>query len=231
VVEVVRRRLLHGFGANALGSVVTTLIQLVAVPILIQSWGARLYGEWLVLLAIPTFFTMADWGFENVAGNEMILAGKEREKGVEVYKTLQLFIALASIALVLIVAAATQLFPVARWLVPGGLDQRHVTIILVALTVHVAVVLQGGIIRAAFRSTGNYALGVMYQNFTRIGDAAAVNITALMGGGLVAAALAMLTSRIVITGIAYVQMRRRIRGSMSRRRARTCKLSAGSLRP
>jgi O-antigen/teichoic acid export membrane protein len=227
MAELVRRRLLHGFGANALGSVVTTLIQLVAVPILIQSWGARLYGEWLVLIAIPTFISMSDWGFENVAGTEMILAltDEDRERAAEIYRTLQLFVAAASICIVVIAAGALRFLPVAKWLVPGGLDARVVSIIIVVLIIHVGVVVQGGLIRAVFRSGGDYALGVMYQNFTRVGDAAAVIITAMAGGGLIAASLAMLSSRATMTAIAHWQMRTRNRwiqtaGRPSRRRLR-----------
>lgn len=211
MAEHVRRRLLHGFGANALGSVVTTLIQLVSVPVLINSWGARLYGEWLVLIAIPTFLSMSDWGFENVAGNEMTvaLAAQNRERAVQVYKTLQVFVAAISIALVAVAAASLRLFPIARWLVPGGLEPRVVTIIIVTLVIYVGVALQGGLVRAVFRSGGDYAVGVMYQNFTRVADATAVIVTAMAGGGLIAASLAMLSARVVMTAVSQWQMKAR----------------------
>ncbi|HUQ20916.1 MAG TPA: hypothetical protein VM099_14960 [Gemmatimonadaceae bacterium] len=209
MADLVRRRLLHGFGANALGSIVTTLIQLVSVPVLINSWGARLYGEWLVLIAIPTFLSMSDWGFENVAGNEMTvaLAGQNRDRAVRVYKTLQAFVAVTGIVMVLIAAASLSVLPIARWLVPGGLEPRVVTIIIVALVIYVGVALQGGLIRAVFRSGGDYAVGVMYQNAARVADAAAVIVTAIAGGGLIAASIAMLLARVVMTVISQWQMK------------------------
>ncbi|HVD61079.1 MAG TPA: hypothetical protein VNC11_09440 [Gemmatimonadaceae bacterium] len=227
MAELVRRRLLHGLGANALGNVVTTLTQLVGVPILIQSWGTQLYGEWLVLIAIPTFLSMSDWGFENVAGNEMIvaLAEENRERAAEVYRTLQVFVAASSIFTVVIAAGALRLLPVAEWLVPGGLDAHVVSVIIVVLVIYVGVVVQGGLVRAVFRSGGDYALGVMYQNFTRVGDGVAVMITAIAGGGLIAASLAMLLSRATMTAISHWQMTARNRwiqtaGRASKRRLR-----------
>jgi hypothetical protein len=41
----VLKRLLRGFGANAYGQVVTTIVQIVSVPILLHYWGQELYGE------------------------------------------------------------------------------------------------------------------------------------------------------------------------------------------
>jgi O-antigen/teichoic acid export membrane protein len=187
------------------------LIQLVSVPVLINSWGARVYGEWLVLIAIPTFLSMSDWGFENVAGNEMTvaLAEQNRDRAGQVYKTLQVFVAVTGIVMVVIVAASLRLLPIARWLVPGGLEPRVVTIIILSLVIYVGVALQGGLIRAVFRSGGDYAVGVMYQNVARVADAAAVIITAMAGGRLIAASLAMLFARVVMTAISHWQMKAR----------------------
>ncbi|THD09540.1 hypothetical protein [Metallibacterium scheffleri] len=67
----VTRRILHGLGANAYGQLVAVVIQLAGVPILLHAWGTQLYGEWLILAAIPTYLLMADLGFSQSAGNDM----------------------------------------------------------------------------------------------------------------------------------------------------------------
>ena len=58
----VTRRILHGLGANAYGQLVAIVIQLAGVPILLHAWGTQLYGEWLILAAIPTYLSMTDFG-------------------------------------------------------------------------------------------------------------------------------------------------------------------------
>ena len=63
----VTRRILHGLGANAYGQLVVIVIQLAGVPILLRAWGMQLYGEWLILAAIPTYLSMADLGFSQSA--------------------------------------------------------------------------------------------------------------------------------------------------------------------
>jgi len=69
----VRRRLVRGFGASAMGPVVTALVQLVSVPVFLRFWGAHLYGEWMVLSAIPTYLSLSDTGFGSVAGDDMTM--------------------------------------------------------------------------------------------------------------------------------------------------------------
>jgi O-antigen/teichoic acid export membrane protein len=209
--ELVRRRLLLGFGANAFGSLVTTAIQLITVPVLIHWWGTRMYGEWLVLIALPAFLAMSDWGFENVAGTEMglAIARNDRVRALEVFQTLWVFVTLASGLIIVLVAAASGSLPIATWLVPGGLQTGMVTMITLVLVAHVAVMLHGGLIRAGFRSTGAYALGVIHQNLARVTDTVALVVIAIGGGGPLQAAVAMLASRVAMTAVAYWQMRSR----------------------
>ena len=67
----VTRRILHGLGANAYAQLVIIIIQLAGVPILLHAWGTQLYGEWLILFAIPSYLSMTDLGFSQSAGNDM----------------------------------------------------------------------------------------------------------------------------------------------------------------
>jgi hypothetical protein len=69
----VARRLISSFGATILGPAVTVLVQLVNVPVMLRFWGPELYGEWLLLSAIPTYLLLTDMGFGNVAGSDMTI--------------------------------------------------------------------------------------------------------------------------------------------------------------
>jgi O-antigen/teichoic acid export membrane protein len=196
--------------ANAFGTAVTTFLQVVTVPVLIHAWGTRTFGEWLVLSSVPAFLAMSDWGFENAAGNEMTveLSTGNREGALGVYQTLWLFVTVISAGIVAAVGLTAIFFPSA-WLRLGGvrsdINAGAITAILVA---HVAVTLQGGLIRSGFRSTGRYALGVVFQNIIRLAEGSAVILTALLGGDPVRAALSMLAVRAVMTLISERQMRK-----------------------
>lgn len=81
----IKRRLIAGFGAGTFSRLMTTLIQIVGVPIFLLHWGTALYGEWLLLNTIPAYFALSDIGFGSVAGNEMtmlVAAEKKRRRSV-----------------------------------------------------------------------------------------------------------------------------------------------------
>src|SRR5260370_14083264 len=73
IAGTVRGRLIRGFGATALGPVVTAIVQIVSVPVFLHFWGVKLYGEWLILSAIPTYLMLSDMGFGSVAGHDMTM--------------------------------------------------------------------------------------------------------------------------------------------------------------
>ena len=72
--DIHSRKISSGFGATAIGPMVTILAQIISVPVFLRSWGPRLYGEWLILSAIPTHIAFSDRsGFGNVAANDMTM--------------------------------------------------------------------------------------------------------------------------------------------------------------
>ena len=106
----VTRRILHGLGANAYGQLVVIVIQLAGVPILLHAWGTQLYGEWLILAAIPTYLSMTDLGFSQSAGNDMTarMARGDIAGALAVFQSLSVLVyglALAGLVLVALVAA------------------------------------------------------------------------------------------------------------------------------
>lgn len=55
-----RIRILKGFLAGGYGQFVTAVVQLLGVPIFLGAWGPNLYGEWILLAAIPSYLALSD---------------------------------------------------------------------------------------------------------------------------------------------------------------------------
>ena len=53
-------RIARGLAANIAGTVLTVIIQLVSVPVLLGAWGVDVYGEWLILSAVPLYLALSD---------------------------------------------------------------------------------------------------------------------------------------------------------------------------
>ena len=77
-----RRRLLFGFLSNWISRLAGVLIQLVQVPVFLHFWGKLLFGDWLLVSAIPVYLSFSNVGFGSVASNEMTMRmGREDQDG------------------------------------------------------------------------------------------------------------------------------------------------------
>src|SRR6266404_7530354 len=112
----VRGRLIRGFGATALGPVVTTIVQIVSVPVFLHFWGVKLYGEWLIISAIPTYLALSDVGFGSVAANDMTIrvAAGDRDGALETYQSTRALISVTSVLAGIALLSVIWLLPVAR---------------------------------------------------------------------------------------------------------------------
>src|SRR5579875_1692237 len=92
----VKRRLTLGFIVNWIGRASSTLVQLIQVPVFLHFWNTPLYGEWMIVNAIPAYLSFSNIGFGTVAGNEMtmLVARKERDSALRIFQSCWWLIAL-----------------------------------------------------------------------------------------------------------------------------------------
>lgn len=193
-----KNRLLRGFGANGLSQIVTVVIQIVSVPIFLQSWGQELYGEWLIISAIPTYISMSDIGFTTAAANDMTMnvARGEKSSALEVFQSIWLLISFISFIIIITATSIVYLFPVSNWLNLTELNQSEVKGVIILLTLYVLMGMQKNLIIAGFRCDGNYALGVTYASLLRLFEYGILIIFVFFGASPAIAALSFFLSSI-----------------------------------
>lgn len=197
----VTRRILHGLGANAYGQLVIIIIQLAGVPILLHTWGTQLYGEWLILFAIPSYLSMTDLGFSQSAGNDMTarMARGDTAGTLAVFQSLSVLVYGVAILGLLLSAMALWLLPLQHWFHFVQLGSTEVRWILWLLAAEVLIKLADGVNHAGFRSHGDYALHVGIYATTMLVQMAAVWTLALSGYGPLAAAATFAGIRMLAT--------------------------------
>ncbi|MEE9250635.1 MAG: hypothetical protein V3U93_05850, partial [Alphaproteobacteria bacterium] len=196
-----RDRLVKGLGAQGYGQAVNVLIQIATVPLLIYVWGVELYGEWLILSAMPVYLTMSDVGFGNAAQNEMTMAAGrgDRSAVVEALQSVWLLVAAVSVVVFVVVAGAASLLPVADWFDLTALGSRAVTVIILLLSLQVLVSLQTGLVYSGFHCKGRYGLGQFLMANIRLLEFALLVVAVVAGGGPTGAAAALLAGRVMGT--------------------------------
>ena len=186
----VLRRWRNGFGAHIYGQAIVVLIQLVGVPVLLHYWGSQLYGEWLILSAIPTYLAMTDLGFSQSAANDMTqrVARGDVDGALAVFQSLGAMVFSVAFIGLLVVLALLIALPIGRWMHFQVLSSTDVRWVLALLAAEVLVRLTEGVSHAGFRAHGDYALRVGIYYSTLFCQSAFVWIVAAAGFGPVAAA-------------------------------------------
>jgi O-antigen/teichoic acid export membrane protein len=201
VAGTVRSRLIRGFGATALGPVVTAIVQIVSVPVFLHFWGAKMYGEWLILSAIPSYLMMSDFGFGSVAGNDMTMrvAAGDRDGALETFQSTWALILTTSALIGLLVLSAIWFLPLTRWLNISSIGVTEVRLILVLFSVDMLFVVQTSLITAGFRCEGNYAYGVLLTNMMRLAEFTITVCFVALGARPLRVVAALLTIRVLGT--------------------------------
>jgi len=194
-------RLLRGIAANGIGQVISVLIQIVSVPIFIGFWGVGLYGEWLILSTVPAYLVMSDIGFASVAANEMTMQVSQgrRSSALTVFQSTWLLISCVSLLAAFFVLAIIWFLPFEDWFHLTRLTHFEVVGVVVLLTLHVLVGLQGKMLSAGFRCEGNYARGTVLNSLVRLFEYGAVAVVVCFGASPIIAAVAFLALRCVGT--------------------------------
>ncbi|MBP1610667.1 MAG: hypothetical protein H6Q04_2902 [Acidobacteria bacterium] len=197
----VRNRFLTGFSANIYDQVVTSVIQLAGVPIFLHVWGTELYGEWLIVFAIPAYLSMTDLGFSQSAANDMTarVARGDHSAALSVFQSLIAFV-FTSLALMFVLASMLIFaLHIENWIHPAEMSLTEARWTLWFLSVAVLVQLPDGITHAGFRSCGEYALHSGLNGTARLIQFASLWVVVLAGGRPVSAAATFCLVRAIAT--------------------------------
>ncbi len=102
-----------GFASNWFSKVSSSIIQLVQVAVFFRFWATNVYGDWLIVSAIPSYLAFSSIGFGNVASNEMTMLNSagDREGALRVFQSCWWLISLICTAIGLLLAPALYLVP------------------------------------------------------------------------------------------------------------------------
>lgn len=207
--QVVRDRLRKGFAAQALAQVINLVIQFGGVWLFIHFWGKTLYGEWLILSTIPSYFALSDLGFANAAGTEMTLrvARGDREGALKVFQSVWLLVTGVSLLVTLVMLAVAHRLPLERWLHISTLTHTEVVTVISVLVFQIFFDLQSGVIGTGYRCDGNFAPGTMVSNLQRLAEFFVAAVALYCGAHLVVLAFSVMLTRLIGNALSMVYVR------------------------
>ncbi|MGI8557691.1 MAG: lipopolysaccharide biosynthesis protein [Solirubrobacteraceae bacterium] len=200
----------RGAQAQAFGHIVRVVIQLAGVPIFISVWGLHLYGEWLILTAVPSYLAFSDIGFVSAAGNEMIMSigRNDREHALSIFQAVSLVVAAVVMGLLILLPAAASVAPLTTWLKLTVIHESAAGWIVLALSLDAMLALFASLLYGGYACEGRYGEGAFAIAAISLVEFAALALAVILGGGPGLAAGAMFAGRAVGTLAMLVGLRR-----------------------
>ena len=200
-----RLRIVKNIGANAFGQAINILIQVLSVPIFLNSWGVELYGEWLVIISIPTYLSMSDLSVTTVAGNEMTMnvAQGDKNQALSIFQSTFFLVTCISLTIAFFFIPIIWAFPWEKWLKITHQSHNEMFLLILPFIFYVLLGLQLGILFSGFRCDNNYPLGAILINLTRLAEYIVVLLLVYLGSTPIHAAFAFL----IIRFVGYILMR------------------------
>jgi len=190
-MSTLKRRIIAGMGANALGQGISVATQLATLPLYLAHWDIARYGVWLMLTSIPSYFSMADGGIVNAARNEMAMAVGKNDvlHANRVFQSTLIFLLSISVLALLVTALVLFCTPVATLFEPSYAP------VLLMLVAGIFLSFLNGLSEAVFCSVGSYGLGTAMGNLIRLAEWGGGLCGLLLSGSFAGVALGMLGMR------------------------------------
>lgn len=206
-----RQRITAALAANGFGQAVTIGTQLLLTPLYFHHWGASLYGDWLMLSAIPAYLALADLGVSSAAGNEMAMrAGARDHAGAQAtFRGAQGVSWLAALLALLLGAIAAGLTWGGALPASPRLGVEASVAIVLGLAAQVALGFSGAVVQAGFRCAGFNAFGTTWSNLARLAEAAVAALVLVRGLSPLTLCLLTLAVRALMLAVQWVLLRRR----------------------
>lgn len=189
------KRILAGVGANASGQVVTTGIQLLSLPLFLHAWTVAQYGTWLMLSAVPAYFSLADVGVGTVAMNKMTMlhAQGDLRRSNETFQTALLLTIVVTSLLLLVTMTIIWTIDI------GPLKSTDSRITLSLLILVTLLNVYSSLVDAVFRASGQFATGTYLLNAGRLAEWGGGVCALLLFGTMPAVAAGTLIARAATT--------------------------------
>jgi O-antigen/teichoic acid export membrane protein len=209
VATGVRRRVIEGMAAHAIGHVLDICTQVALVPLFLSAWGASEYGDWIALTSFTTFFTLGTIGFATATATEMTIAfaNVQEDRHHQIFRTGISLMAVVSVGLTLLVLVATELVDVKRLMRVTTMSPFQCKIITWLFFLRFIEYQCRSFLAAAFHSILKFSRGRMWFNGSSLAAFLATAAALTLGGGPIAVASAGLASLLLVLAAMAIDVR------------------------
>lgn len=207
-----KRRLVWSFLSNWVSRLASTIIQLVQVPVFFHFWATSVYGDWLIINALPSYLAFSSIGFGSVASNEMTMLNSagDREGALRVFQSCWWLIALVCSAVGVLMVPVLVFIPFGSILNVHAISESDIKWIVFYLGVSVLLGQLEQLMSAAYTCVARYSLGQFIKSILTLAAFCAMIIPIVLGYGPRTTAMVFAAANCLGTVVFGLLMRRNI---------------------
>ena len=194
-----RSRLRRGLGAQGFSQAAQLFIRFAEVPLLLGFWGTQLYGEWLMLAAIPAYLALGDGGLTHTSSRDMAIraSGGDRIGALVVFRSTWVLLSIVCVGVAVLAMTGAWFIPLGNWLGFVAIDETDLKFVLLLLIVYVLAGFPLALMNGGFWCEGRYATGMLLATVTQLIEFCVMAGAVLLGGGPIEAACGLVAGRLV----------------------------------
>lgn len=156
--------------ANLFKILILFFEKIAIVPLYIKYWGIALYGDWLVITAITSFFVMSDMGLNNVSNNRFCMKFAEKNFSECDSLIINNIILIGSIGIISTISMIIFVLNTNLQLTLGlhAIDNSTAAFILVILCIQVFLNMLGGVFDSIYNACHLASRATYINNFTKL---------------------------------------------------------------
>ena len=155
------------------------------MPVFLHYWNVNLYGEWMIVSAIPSYLSFSNIGFGSVASNEMTMltAAGDRERALGVFQSCWWLIVCICGVVGLLLWPVLYFVPVAQGLKLHWMSASDTRWIVFYLGISVLLGQFEQLMSSAYNSVGRYPYGAFIKSMLSLVAFGAMLVPVILGYG------------------------------------------------
>ena len=193
-------RLWRGLTSSAVALFARIVVQLAQIPLFLHFWSVERYGEWLLLITIPSYLALSGLGLSSVGGNYIasaVTAGNTA-RACGIFRVVWLLVSISNLALIVAAGGALQWFDSQRFMHFATITSAEGARTIFLLVLLVVLRLQSGVNEAAFRARGAYGEYLFIETSSQVAELVMSAVSLLMFKSTVAVAASLVLVRMTV---------------------------------
>lgn len=198
----------RNFSSTVLNRVISTLSQIILIPIFMNLWGKEFYGEWLLLCTLPNHLSASDFGINFTATNQicLLVAKKKHNEALDLFRSTNMASLVFTFIFSLLFIISSYVFDWREILNIKLFSEQTIEITLFFLIISVFAGFFFGAALGIYRSEGRYDKFINFATILQVADIISLLINLYFKANILSISISSFIIRLLLCSFIIVDL-------------------------